>query len=114
MDLLARIMLDSPKFDDESGYFPGRNIDTTFFELDEGLKGIRDNLTEECYNKLLLLSGQMRKHFEADPNNETNDTLKGRALIHEMEVLIGTCQQAKRAKKEPEFQGRNSGRSIPS
>ena len=27
-------------------------------------------------------------HFEADPENKTDDSLKGRAMIHEMEELL--------------------------
>lgn len=88
MDHLASMMLDSPAFEDDSGYFPGRNIDTTFFELNEGLKVVRKKLGEERYTALAALSDRMRAHFEADPENKTDDTLKGRAIIHEMEDLL--------------------------
>ena len=88
MDHLASMMLEAPTFKDDSGYFPGRNIDTTFFELNEGLKVVRKKLGEERYSVLAALSDRMRAHFEADPENKTDDTLKGRALIHEMEDLL--------------------------
>lgn len=88
MDLLARMMLDSPTFEDDSGYFPDRNIETTFFQLSEGLKIIHKKLGEERYAALVSLSDRMRTHFEADPENKTDDTLKGRALIHEMEDIL--------------------------
>lgn len=87
-DFLASMMFDSPTFKDDSGYFPGRNIDTTFFELNEGLKAVRNNLGEERYAALTVLSDRMRAHFEADPENKSEDTLKGRAIIHEMEDLL--------------------------
>jgi hypothetical protein len=41
-DKLDWMMLNSPTFEDESGYFPGQSIDTTFFELNEGFQGRRE------------------------------------------------------------------------
>lgn len=94
-DFLARMMSDAPNFNDESGYFFGRNIETTFFELNGGLTLIRKNLPEDSYERLVALSNEMRAHFEADLENNADGTLKGRALIHEMEILISTCKQSK-------------------
>lgn len=99
IDHLGSMMIFSPTFEDHSGYLPGRNIDTTFFELNEGLKVLRKKLGEERYAGLVSLSDRMRAHFEADPENKTDDTLKGRALIHEMEDLL-TQRKAKAAKDE--------------
>lgn len=96
MDQLGFMMLASPDFVDDSGYFPSQNIDTVFFSLNEGLKVIRKKLGEERYAALMSLSDQMRVHFEADPENKTDDTLKGRALIHEMEDIL-TRRKAKAA-----------------
>jgi hypothetical protein len=96
MDLLAIMMLSSPTFKDDSGYFPERNVESIFFELNEGLKVLRKKLGEERYTTLITFSDQMRAHFEADPENKTNDTLKGRAIIHEMEDLL-TKREAKGA-----------------
>lgn len=99
MDHLAFMMLSSPTFEDDSGYFPGRNIETTFLALNEGLKAVRKKLGEERYVALAALSDRIRAHFEADPENNTDDTLKGRALIHNMEELL-TKQKAKAANGE--------------
>jgi hypothetical protein len=88
MDQLGFMMLASPTFIDGTGYFPSQNIDTVFFQLNEGLRLIRGKLGEERYLKLVEMSGLMRAHFEADPENETDDTLKGRAIIREMEELL--------------------------
>lgn len=96
IDHLGFMMLYSPTFQDESGYFPGRNIGTVFYSLNEGLKVVRKKLGEECYVALISLSERMRAHFEADPENKTDDTLKGRALIHEMEDAL-TRRSAKAA-----------------
>jgi hypothetical protein len=96
MDLLGWMMLKSPKFEDDSGYFPGQNIDTEFLALNEGLKAIRKKVGEERYLALVALSGRMRAHFEADPEDKTEDGIKGRELIMEMEDLL---KQSARRKK---------------
>jgi hypothetical protein len=88
MDKLAFIMLSSPTFVDTTGYFPERNVETTFFALNEGLRLIRKRLGEEKYEALASLSARMRAHFEADPEDVTGETQKGRELIHEMEDLL--------------------------
>ena len=88
MDLLGFMMLKSPTFVDESGYFPGQNIETVFFSLNEGLKVVAKKLGEDRYAALASLSERMRAHFEADPEDKTDGAIKGRELIHEMEDLL--------------------------
>jgi hypothetical protein len=88
MELLRLMMSASPRFLDSTGRLPGRNMETIFLELNEGLGMIRGELGEELYLKLREMSGRMRAHFEADPENKTDDTLKGRAIISEMMNVI--------------------------
>jgi hypothetical protein len=88
MEVLAFMTLYSPKFVDKTGYFPGQNIDTVFLQLNDGLRLNKGKLGEERYLKLVEMSDRMRAHFEADPENKTDDTLKGRDIIHEMEALL--------------------------
>ena len=88
MDLLGMMMLSSPTFIDKTGYFPWQNIDNVFYELNEGLRLIRGKLGEGRYLKLIAMSDRMRAHFEADPENKTDDTIKGRDIIVEMEDLL--------------------------
>jgi len=95
MDLLGWMMLNSPKFEDDTGYFEGQSIDTEFHALNEGLKVIRKNVGEENYRALIALSDRMRAHFEADPNNETDDTIKGRDCIIEMEDILKASARRK-------------------
>lgn len=87
-DCLRAMMVDSPTFVDKTGYFPGRNLKTTFYALNEGLRLLREELGEERYLKLTDMSDRMRAHFEADPEDKTDDALKGRAIIEEMEDLL--------------------------
>ena len=81
-------MLKSPTFVDRTGYFPGKNLETTFYELNEALRLISGELGEDRYLKLIEMSARMRAHFEADPEDKTDDSLKGREIIHEMENLL--------------------------
>jgi hypothetical protein len=87
-DLLGFMMLRSPTFIDKTGYFPGRNLETVFYALNEGLRLMRAKLGEERYLKLMEMSDRMRAHFEADPENKTDDTLKGRDIIVEMRDML--------------------------
>jgi hypothetical protein len=88
MGYLGMMMLDSPTFVDKTGYFPSRNLEIAFNELNEGLLLIRPKLGEQRYLKLKEMSDRMRVHFEADPQKKTGDTLRGREIIHEMEDLL--------------------------
>lgn len=81
MDHLGFMMLSSPTFVDKSGYFPGQNVETTFFALNEGLKRLRRRLGEHRYEAMVSLSERMRANFEADPEDKTDDAIKGRMLI---------------------------------
>ncbi|MCJ2186776.1 hypothetical protein [Novosphingobium beihaiensis] len=95
MDLLGWMILHSPKFEDDSGHFPGQSIDTEFFALNEGLKSIRKKVGEENYQKLAELSEQMRVHFEADPEDKTEDGIKGRDCIMDMEDILRASNRSK-------------------
>lgn len=88
MDLLGSMMLSSPTFKDKTGYFPERSIDTEFLVLKEGLGNIRRKVGEDRYLALIALADRMRTHFEADPEDKTEDGLAGRQLILDMEDLL--------------------------
>jgi hypothetical protein len=88
VDHLGMMMISSPTFTDKTGRFPYRNVDVVFHQLNEGLRLIRGKLNDERYLKLIEMSGRMRTHFDADPENKTEDTLKGRSIIAEMQGLL--------------------------
>lgn len=96
-DHLSMMMLSSPQFEDRTGLLPGRSIDTVFAELDDGLKGIRKKLGEESYLRLAELSAQMRTHFEADPEDRTAGSIKGRDCIAEMKDILRAKSSGKPA-----------------
>lgn len=95
MDQLGSMMLSSPTFKDKTGYSPEENIDTEFFALNEGLKTIRKKVGEENYQALVALSNKMRAYFEADQEDKTEDGLKGRDCIIEMEDILKASARRK-------------------
>jgi len=101
-DKLGGMMLLFPKFEDLTGYFPGRSIDNTFYELNEGLRFLRPNLGEDLYLKLRDMSDRMRAHFEADPECKTGEARKGRDLILEMMDLLGQSRRSRPVQRPAE------------
>ena len=87
-DLLGMMMLFSPNFIDKSERHADRNIETVFRALNAGLTSRKYELGEEKYRRLMDMSDRMRAHFEADPEDKTDDTLKGRELIDEMSDIL--------------------------
>jgi len=95
IDQLGWMMLSSPKFQLRFPWEREENIDTNFFQLNEGLKTIRRQVGEETYAQLVALSDRMRAHFEADPEDKTEDRLKGRDCIEEMIELLRASRRRK-------------------
>ena len=90
------MMLASPAFRDRTGLLPGRGIDTVFAELDGGIEIVRKKVGEESYAKLMDLSARMRAHFEADPEDKSEDGIKGSRCIVEMEEILRSVGRRKR------------------
>lgn len=101
IDQLGSMMLSSPRFQSRFPWERVENIDTNFFQLNEGLKTIRRQIGEETYAQLAALSDKMRAHFEADPEDKTEDGIKGRDCIDEMIELL----RASRRRKGPRTPG---------
>ena len=92
-DVLATMISGAPKFLDRTGYFPFRNLDYKFRELNLGLEFNRRNLGEERYQTLLRMSDEIRALFEADPDDKNGNTLKGCKIIHEMEDILRSAER---------------------
>ena len=88
LDMLGLLMLSSPTFIDDSGYFPERNVATVFHGLNEGLGLIRRQLGDERYLAAMDISNKMRAYFEADPEDKTGAADAGRQLVYELEDLL--------------------------
>lgn len=87
-DKLGWMMLNAPKFEDELGYFPGMNLETTFIGLNESLDTLRSKLGEELYAKMRDMSDSMRALFEVDPEIKTGEAVAGCRIIQEMELML--------------------------
>jgi hypothetical protein len=86
MSQLTFILMKSPTFEDPE--FPGRNVETAFFQLNKGLENVRAELGEARFRKLRALSDRVRAHFEADPEDANGQTRAGRQLVLEMEAIL--------------------------
>jgi len=80
---------------DKIGYFPDQNIDTGFFALNEGLKTIRKKVGGENYAALVALSDKMRAHFEGGREDRTEDGIKGRDCIMDIEHILKASRKRK-------------------
>jgi len=94
-DHLSMMILSAPRFEDKTGLLPGRNIDTVFTELNEALGAIRAKIGEDKYLTLMALSAKMRAHFEADPEDNSDDGIKGRDCIIEMQDILRSARRRK-------------------
>lgn len=93
LELTSLIVLKAPQFKDKTGYFPDRNLDYVFQQLNEGLTNTRATLGDDRYRELTRMSDQMRALFEADPDDKTGETLQGCKIIQAMEDIL---EQARR------------------
>ncbi len=88
LEILSSMLVSAPKFVDKTGYFPYRNLDYVFRQLNEGLNFNRPTLGEERHHELTRMPDQMRALFEADPEDKTGETLEGCKIIHQMEDIL--------------------------
>jgi hypothetical protein len=102
-DFLSRLWGDAPTFKDRTGHAPWQSIDTMFVSLDAGLKRFRPYLGEPLYHQLQSMSVQLRAHFEADPEETTGETRKGKFLAQDMVELIDARVATLRAKCGPDW-----------
>lgn len=100
LECLAHMLFSAPTFKDKTGYFPQRNVDSTFFSLNEGLLAARKELGDELYGKLRTMSDKMRALFEADPGNSTGDARAGRVVIREMEDILTDVAKRKATRRK--------------
>ncbi|GAM97806.1 hypothetical protein U91I_01435 [alpha proteobacterium U9-1i] len=88
MDFLAMMMLQSPTFEDKTGHFPGRNVESVFFQFNEGLAVVRKKIGQQRYETMRALSDEMRAHFEADPTDSNGRTAQGQKIILELREVL--------------------------
>lgn len=101
IDKLGSMMLSAPEFESRLPWAFEEDVDTNFYQLNEGLKAVRLQIGDEAYARLVEMSDRMRVHFEADPEDKTEDGIKGRELIDEMTDIL----HASRRRKVPRSTG---------
>jgi hypothetical protein len=87
-DMLGSMLLASPKFEADPVYFPDLTIHTEFKGLDAGINLLRPQLGEEIYAKLIEMYSQAKHLFEADPDDTTGETKRGREIILDMLDMV--------------------------
>ena len=87
-DLLGWMALRNPKFVDPPGWSSSGNLETTFHPLKTAFEVVRRKLGEEKFHILMDMADRISALFEADPENSTGDSDKGRALLWQMEDLL--------------------------
>lgn len=88
LDHVSMMMLSSPQFRDTTGYSPDQDLGMVFRELELGLLAIGGELGEDRFRHLTRLAARMRRHFEADPEDKTDEAIKGRECVLEMENIL--------------------------
>lgn len=95
-DMLSAMILGAPTFEDKSGYFPDRNAETEFFALNEGLRRIQRKIGDERYLKVIELSNKAKAHFQADPEDKTEDGIKGRDCLMDIQETLRDSNRRQR------------------
>lgn len=109
MDQVVPMMGDAPNFEDESGYFPERNIDTEFRALVEGFGMVRDKIGEEQYAKAIDIAARMKALFLDAVDEDDPRTMQGILLIHELIDIIDAARARRVAAKLKDDDGRVTG-----
>ncbi len=108
-DLLGSMILWAPTFIDETGVFPDRNIDTRFYQLNEGFGRLRHKLSEERYVLLLDLAARAKALFAADQDDANGKADEGRKLLFEMEDVLNEVRRRRVRDRLPDDEGEITG-----
>jgi hypothetical protein len=95
-DYVGSMVLGAPRFIDKTGFYPDQDVNSEFFALIEGFKTIQKRLGEDNYQKVVALAQRAKALFEADPDNKTGDTKKGRECLFEIEDILKAASRRKR------------------
>lgn len=87
-DLIGSMVLGSPKFIDTSGFLAGKNLETEYFALTEGLKIVRPELGEERYAQLVEMAERTKAYFIAAADEDADEVWAGRNLLLDMDEIV--------------------------
>ncbi len=109
MDYVVPMMGNAPLFKDESGYLPGRSIDTEFFGLVEGFKKVRNRIGGDQYAAAIDIASRAKELFLQDPDETNGKTRQGIFLIHELIDIIEAARARRVKSKLKDDEGRVTG-----
>lgn len=108
-DQLFVMAFQAPTFIDRTGVFPERNINSMFYTLVEGLRGVRRKLGEDSYAALIDLAERAKALFAADQDDTNGKTTEGCALLLEMQDLLTTVRSGRVKARHPDEDGEITG-----
>ncbi|MDR6788852.1 hypothetical protein J2Y58_002217 [Sphingomonas sp. BE138] len=109
MDHVVPMMGDAPKFEDDTGYFSGQNIDTEFHALVEGFGKVRDKIGEDRYAAAIDIAARMKALFLEAADEDDPKTREGILLIHELIDIIDAARARRVKSKLKDDEGRVTG-----
>jgi len=95
IDQLGSMMFTSPTLSTRLATSLTRISTPGFFALNEGLKTIRKKVGGENYAAFVALSDKMRVHFEGGREDRTEDGIKGRDCIMDIEHILKASRKRK-------------------
>jgi hypothetical protein len=99
-DQTSWLRMSAPKFDFMRLWFPHEAIDTAFDAFNKGIQKHRSQLGESLFQRLVQMSSDMRACFEADPEDNTGETSRGRLLAADAEALLDARMRVLDARPE--------------
>ena len=108
-DLLGSLYLGAPTFLDDSGYFPGRNIESEFFVLVQSFNKVRTKVGDEQFKQLLDLATRAKALFEGDPADDNGKADEGRKLLLAGEDIIQSARKRRVGAKLSDDDGQVTG-----
>lgn len=108
-DQIIVMIVEAPTFDDWSGVFPERNIDSEFHVLVEGFGRVRRKLGDERYAKLVDLASRAKALFAADQEDANGKTEEGRTLLIEIEDVLNEVRRRRVKARQPDDEGEITG-----
>lgn len=109
MDQVVPMMGDAPKFQDDTGYFPRKSIDSEFYALVEGFGKVRDKIGEDKYAAAIDIAARMKAIFLEAADENDPKTMQGIYLIHELIDIIDEARARRVKAKVKDDEGRVTG-----
>ncbi|HEX8901062.1 hypothetical protein [Vitreimonas sp.] len=88
LDHLELMLTMSPTFKDRTGYFPKHSPDYIFGQLYDGLLLSKSDIGDVRYEAIVVLAGEARVLFDADPQDDNGQAHEGRKIILKMEDIL--------------------------